>query len=72
MLIKLNMGKKELSSVDLVDEKINNIKQKLFAQSLSIGGRTVYAKKNGNYYDVTITNSEGKIISTVGGKIPNR
>ncbi|MGE6577829.1 hypothetical protein ACQKFM_23285 [Paenibacillus xylanexedens] len=31
------------------------------------GGRTVYAKKNGNYYDVVITNSSGKVITTVGG-----
>ncbi|BCJ92674.1 hypothetical protein acsn021_02430 [Anaerocolumna cellulosilytica] len=31
------------------------------------GGKTVYAKKNGNYYDVVITNKNGQVITAVGG-----
>ncbi|MBB5196926.1 hypothetical protein [Anaerocolumna cellulosilytica] len=27
----------------------------------------MYAKKNGNYYDVVITNKNGQVITAVGG-----
>ena len=47
-----------------IDDIIKNYSQKVYQS----GGRTVYAKKNNGYYDVVITNSNGQIITTVGGK----
>ena len=50
-------------SQEKVDDIVNNYSQKVYQD----GGRTVYAKKNGNYYDVIIKNSKGEIVTAVGG-----
>ncbi|RKJ47583.1 RHS repeat-associated core domain-containing protein [bacterium 1XD42-54] len=46
-----------------VNDIINNYSQKLYQE----GGKTVYVKKNGKFYDVIITNSEGQVVTAVGG-----
>ncbi|MHB1684856.1 MAG: hypothetical protein ACYCYO_18865 [Bacilli bacterium] len=46
-----------------IDNVVNNYSQKVYQP----GGRTVYAKKVGNFYDVVVKSSDGKIITTVGG-----
>ncbi|MCY1713056.1 hypothetical protein [Caproiciproducens galactitolivorans] len=60
-------GDQRLKERGFTDEKvndlINNYSQKVYQE----GGKTVYAKKNGNYYDVIITNADGEIITAVGG-----
>lgn len=48
-------------------EKINDIQENYSHKVYQPDGRTVFAKKSGNYYDVVITNSDGKVITTVGG-----
>jgi hypothetical protein len=63
---KTKHGQERAQQRGFSDEKINNIKQNYSHKVYQSGGRTVYAKKNGNYYDVVITNSEGEIMSTVG------
>ena len=64
---KTNHGNQRANERGFSDEKIediiNNYSQKVYQSE----GRTVYAKKNGNYYDVIIYNREGEIITTVGG-----
>lgn len=50
-------------SEDKIKDIMNNFSQKVYQE----GGRTVYAKKNGNYYDVIITNANGDIVTAVGG-----
>jgi hypothetical protein len=47
-----------------IDNTINNYSQKVY----QYGGQTVYAKKNGNWYDVVITNRDGDIVTVVGGQ----
>ena len=58
-------GDQRLKERGFTDEKvndlINNYSQKVYQE----GGKTVYAKKNGNYYDVIITNADGEIITAV-------
>ena len=49
------------------NEKISDIQQNYSQKVYQPNGRTVYAKKNGNYYDVIITNRNGEVITTVGG-----
>ncbi len=49
---------------NLIDEIRNNPSQKVYQSE----GRVVYAKRINNYYYVVIENSEGEIITTVGGK----
>ncbi len=46
-----------------VDDIIKDPSQKVYQSE----GRTVYAKKSGGYYDVVITNSDGKVVTCVGG-----
>src|SRR5699024_7863042 len=48
---------------DKIDDIVNNYSQKVYQS----GGRTVYAKKSGKYYDVIIKNKNNEIITTVGG-----
>ena len=48
---------------DKIDDIINNYSQKVYQE----GGRVVYAKKTGNFYDVVIVNAQGEIITTVVG-----
>ena len=48
----------------LIDEIRENPSQKVYQSE----GRVVYAKKIHNYYYVVVENSEGEIITTVGGK----
>jgi hypothetical protein len=47
-----------------IDSVINNYSPKVYQS----GGQSVYAKKNGNWYDVVITNREGNVVSVVGGQ----
>ncbi|MCI1695606.1 hypothetical protein [Aneurinibacillus aneurinilyticus] len=49
------------------NDKINDIKNNYSHKVYQSGGRTVYAKKNGNYYDVVVINRKGEVITTVGG-----
>ncbi|MMZ59787.1 hypothetical protein D1872_218410 [compost metagenome] len=49
------------------NDKINDIKNNYSHKVYQSGGRTVYAKKNGNYYDVVVINRNGEVITTVGG-----
>jgi hypothetical protein len=46
-----------------IDDIIDNWSQKVYQSE----GKTVYAKKNGNWYDVVITNKNGDIVTVVGG-----
>jgi len=46
-----------------IDNTISNHSQKVYQP----GGQTVYAKKNGNYYDVVIVNKNNEVITVVGG-----
>lgn len=50
-------------SQEKVDDIVNNYSQKVYQE----GGRIVYAKKTGNYYDVIIKNADDEIITAVGG-----
>ena len=49
------------------DSKVDSIMENPSQKVYQSGGRTVYAKKIGGYYDVVVTNSEGKVITCVGG-----
>ena len=65
---KTKHGEKRAKERGFSDEKINDIKNNYSQKVYQSGGRTVFAKKNGNYYDVVIVNKEGVVITTVGGK----
>jgi len=64
---KTKHGEQRSQERGFSDEKIKDIKENYSQKVYQSGGRTVYAKKNGNYYDVVITNRNGDIITTVGG-----
>ncbi|MEK5389038.1 RHS repeat-associated core domain-containing protein [Margalitia sp. FSL K6-0131] len=64
---KTKHGEQRAAQRGFSEGKINDIKHNYSHKVYQPGGRTVYAKKNGNYYDVVITNSKGKVITTVGG-----
>ena len=65
---KTRHGQEKAEQRGFTDEKIKDIVDNYSHKVYQPGGRTVYAKKNGNYYDVVITNKNGDIISTIGGK----
>ncbi|GAE90851.1 hypothetical protein JCM21531_4499 [Acetivibrio straminisolvens JCM 21531] len=65
---KTKHGEKRAKERGFSDEKINDIRNNYSQKVYQSGGRTVFAKKNGNYYDVVIVNKEGVVITTVGGK----
>jgi hypothetical protein len=65
---KTNHGDYRSKQRGFCDEMINDIKENPSQKVYQSGGRTVYTKKNGNFYDVVIVNKEGKVITTVGGK----
>ena len=46
-----------------IDGIISSYSQKVYQS----GGKTVYAKKSGNYYDVVIVNNKKEIVTVVGG-----
>ena len=60
-------GEKRKNERGFTKEKIEDITKNYSQKVYQPGGRTVYAKKTGGYYDVVIYNNEGKIITTVGG-----
>ena len=64
---KTKHGKKRANQRGFSHDKIVDIKKNYSQKVYQPGGRTVYAKKSGNYYDVVITNDDGKVITTVGG-----
>lgn len=64
---KTKHGKHRSQNRGFSDEMIEDIQQNYSQKVYQSGGRTVYAKKNGNYYDVVIVNKDGQVITTVGG-----
>ena len=60
-------GDQRLKERGFTDEKVTDIMENYSQKVYQDGGRTVYAKKNGNYYDVIITNADGEIVTAVGG-----
>ncbi|OGO83715.1 MAG: hypothetical protein A2Y18_07820 [Clostridiales bacterium GWD2_32_19] len=64
---KTDHGEQRAKERGFSNDKISDIQQNYSQKVYQPGGRTVYAKKNGNYYDVVITNRNGEIITTVGG-----
>ncbi|MDQ0172398.1 RHS repeat-associated core domain-containing protein [Paenibacillus tundrae] len=64
---KTNHGQQRANQRGFSESKIKDIKENPSQKVYQSGGRTVFAKKNGNFYDVVITNSSGKVITTVGG-----
>ena len=49
------------------ESKIADIKSNYSHKVYQSGGRTVFAKKTGNFYDVIILNEKGTVITAVGG-----
>ena len=64
---KTKHGKERAASRGFSEKRIKEIKEKPSHQVYQSGGRTVYAQRNGNFYDVVITNKAGETITTVGG-----
>ena len=64
---KTKHGDQRLRERGFTDEKAMDIMENYTQKVYQQGGKTVYAKKNGNYYDVIITNAEGEIVTAVGG-----
>ncbi|MCR4937141.1 MAG: HINT domain-containing protein [Lachnospiraceae bacterium] len=62
-----NHGAKRILERGFTREKITDIVENYSHKLYQPGGRVVYAKKVGNYYDVIIMNSDGEIITAVGG-----
>ena len=60
-------GNQRLKERGFTDERVRNIIENYSQKVYQEGGRTVYAKKNGNYYDVIIINAKGEIVTAVGG-----
>ena len=67
-------GSSRAESRGFTDKKIEDIQANPTQKVYQSEGRTVYAKKTGNHYDVVITNSKGEVITCVGGNtnsLPN-
>ena len=60
-------GEKRLAERGFSEEKKEDIKNNYSRKVYQEGGKVVYAKKNGNYYDVIIENADGETITAVGG-----
>ena len=64
---KTKHGDQRLKERGFTDDKIADIIENYSQKVYQEGGRTVYIKKNGNYYDVIIINANGEIVTAVGG-----